>query len=577
MGALARGAGRGVHIPKGRRSVGWNWTLTDGAGFRWDINSNGMVSDGTNDAYDGGMQLQVNGSSFSWGSSGRLGKDGREVEIGPWSKGPIRVYRRIYVDGKIGYCRWIDIFENTAASARTLTLRYYSNMGASTRRTYTTGGRGTLTDRDWGLVTGYRGRSSRPAVIHVFATRGARNKPRMEYSSNNDNIYHYMTLKVPAGKTVAVCLFEAQRRPFDTAMKFLRGFRPSRELRKVPAPLRRIIVNMGGFMLTLGTLELPRHDKFDLAVLRNGDELLGTILNDRFLVETFYGRLDLPANRVVGIAVPTASDPHVRVGLTDGQVIAGRLLSAPLRFKLANGNEMALKVRDLQTAAFRLSSARPEQIPVKQPIIVLRSGQRLFFRRGDLPLDFQSEYGLQRLRSADIMSIQFDTAGGGLHRVEFRNGSVLSGLLAADELKLKLDLGPMLTIPRHLALRVMMPASSIAATLLSTMTLRNGDTLYGRIAEEKFTVRTGSGLITVASDTVAEITFHPEILGPVQIKLRNGTTVSGTLIQRTIRFRIVPGPTLGVFTGYIMGVSCPEPPKSPKAATSTTAPTSAPV
>ena len=190
-GALARGADKGIHIPKGR-SVGWNWTLTDGAGFRWDINSHGTVNDGTNDAYDGGMQLQVNGSSFSWNSSGWLSKDGREVEIGPWSRGSIKVYRRIYVDSKVGYCRWIDIFENTTTSAQTLTLRYYSNMGTTTRRTYTTGGKNTLTDKDWGLVTGYTGSSSRPAVVHVFATRGAKNKPRMEYSSNNDNIYSGM-------------------------------------------------------------------------------------------------------------------------------------------------------------------------------------------------------------------------------------------------------------------------------------------------------------------------------------------------------------------------------------------------
>ena len=109
-----------------------------------------------------------------------------------------------------------------------------------------------------------------------------------------NSVYQEITLKLPARKTVALCLFQAQRRPISAAKKFLREFRPKRELSKVPPALRRIIVNMGGATLVLGNIDLPRHEKHDLAVLRNENELLGTILNDRFDLETFYGRLELP-------------------------------------------------------------------------------------------------------------------------------------------------------------------------------------------------------------------------------------------------------------------------------------------
>ena len=250
--AGAMGQDKALHIPPGR-SVGWNWYVTDGAGFRWDINSYGTVNDGTNDAYDGGMQLQVNGSTYSWSSSGRLNKAGDEVEIGPWSRGSVRIYR----------------FENTAASVQTLTLRYYSNMGGSTRQVYSTLGKTSVTNKDWGCVTAYStGSTSRPCVVHVWATKGTKpaDKPRFQYSPNNDSLYYHQTLKIPAKRTVALCLFEAQRRPYTTAQKFLKDFRPDREIQKIPSALRRIIVNMGGVQLGGSATREDARDLADMVI-----------------------------------------------------------------------------------------------------------------------------------------------------------------------------------------------------------------------------------------------------------------------------------------------------------------------
>jgi len=571
------GADDGLHIPAGR-SVGWNWYVTDGAGYKWDINSYGTVNDGTNDAYDGGMQLQVNGSSFSWGSSGKLNKAGDEVEIGPWSHGTVKIYRRIYIDKKGGYCRWVDIFENNGP-ATTLTLRYYSNMGGTTRYIYSTLGKAALTDKDWGCVTAYSTSStSRPCIAHVWATKGtkAANKPRFQHSKDNDSLYYHMTLKIPAKRTVATCFFEAQRRPYTTAQKFLKDFRADREIQKIPSALRRILVNMGGITLTLGTLELQRHEKHDLAVLRNGDELLGTIQNPNFVIETFYGKLDLSAEKVLGIAASTTGDSHVQVGLVDGQVIAGKLVNAPLKLKLVNGDDMALPMSKLKTAAFRLSTTRPGEIPVRNAAIILRSGQQLFFTVGDLDATFHTEYGEVKLDPDHLQNIHFDTAGGGLHRAVFRNGSVLSGLLVAEELSLGLALGPKLTIPRHLVGRLAFPGDTHETEKLATISLRNEDLVYARLIDKTLAVQTRFGKVTVVPDTIQTITFKPGMVGPVLIKLHNGTTVSGKLLTETINVQIEPGPKLAIFTGHITSIKCPKPEVAPATGGATTKPAPTP-
>jgi len=579
--AAAAAADKGLHLPGGK-AQSFTWRVTDGAKYQWDISAHGQVSDGTNDAYDGGMRLSVNGSNWSHSGNGRRSKDGHEVEIGPWTRGSLRIWRRIYVDPKVGYCRWIDIFENTSASTEQVRLKYYTNIGGSVDTTYTTSGKAALTDADWGLITGQSSGGSRPALVHIFASRSARVRPSLRWQLNSDSLYYDLAVKIPAKSPVAVCLFEAQRRPYAEAQKFLKEFSVERELRKVPAELRRILLNMGGAMLTLGTLELPRNEERDLVVKRNGDELLGTLLGERYLVETgLYGRLDVPAAEVVGFRVPVEGEPYVQLGLIDGQVVAGKLLADSVELRLPDGNRQTLAIGDINTAAYRLSPERPEDIEAGRPMAILRSGQRLFFRAADLDATFRTEYGDLALSPANLRMVHLDTPDGGLHRAEFRNGSVLSGLLLADRLSLALDLGRTLTCPRHLVERFEFPGEAPPERPLAELTLRNEDMLRGRIVEEQIEVVTPGGRNTFRPARIAEIErVEGGPMGVVHMKLHDGTTISGRLAEETLRFRVEPGPELPVFVGHIDRLTCPkgvhDPSKPPSTQPASTQPTTRP-
>ena len=566
VAARPSAADTNIHIPTGR-SVSGNWNVTDGAGYAWNIYvSNGYVSSGSHSAYSGGMQLQISGSGFSSSSTGRLSKDGNEIEIGPWRRGSVNVYRRIYVDKKIGYCRWIDIFENTSSSAQTLSLRYHSSMGISTRKTYTTSGGTNVTDKDWGIVTGYTS-SSYAAVAHVFATKKSKVRPRFQWNRSSSTVYYHHTLKVPAKKTVALCLIEVQRRPFSAAQQFLKGFKVERELKKIPPALRRIIINMGGAMLTLGSLELPRNEKLDLVVQRGeheGNELLGTILNDSYAIETLYGKVMLGADRVVGLQVPAGAGDRIRLGLADGQVIVGKLLSSPIKFKLANGNEMTLAVDKIDTAAYRISPSRPEEIAFRKPMVVLRNGQQLFFKQSDADWSFHTEYGEVKLNPGDLRVLILDTPDGGLHRAVFGNNSILSGLLTTENLELTLDLGPKLVIRRYLVHQFAFPVGDYKGPDLAEMQLRNEDVLAGRIADDTLKIDTGVEQVSVGRDDIAQITIPEEApVGRIRVRLHNGSVVEGRLLGRTISFQITPGLKLPVYVGHIVEVTCPKPPPKP--------------
>ena len=89
-------AAHGLHIPQGNR-INFNYNMSDGAGFRWDIQYYGTIGQGTNNAFSGCMYLQINNSGLQPRGAGWVNKAGDEVEIGPFQfNSPVRVFRRIW-------------------------------------------------------------------------------------------------------------------------------------------------------------------------------------------------------------------------------------------------------------------------------------------------------------------------------------------------------------------------------------------------------------------------------------------------------------------------------------------------
>lgn len=554
----AASAGDDIHIAgKGKRVNQNPWTARDSAGFNWDIYTNtGQINDGTNDAYDGGMQLQIAGNTFQANQQAIINAEGNEIEIGPWTVNNLRVYRRVYVDAKAGYCRWIDIFENTTSANQNVSVQHYSNMGNSNQMAFSSSGKGQFGKGDWGIVTAANDSDSRPAIVHILAAKNSKVFPEFRWNPNDDNTYAVYQLSVPAGKTVALCAFHAQRRPYAEAQKFLKDFNTSREMAKVPTALRRIILNMGGGSTTLGAVELPRNDQADLAVLPNGDELLGSIANERFAMATRFGEVDLAADRVLGVSVPEGATDFVHLVLTDGQVVGGKLTSVPLKLKLANGNIMDLQPSKIRSLAYRITAEKKAELAVSQPTAVLRDGQRLFYDATGVDYSFLTQYGVVKLSADDVRSIEMGGGAANMHHVIFRNESVLAGLLTAEDFKLKLDLGPTLEAHRGDLARLVFPGEAPAGSGAPTvMTLVNEDTLIGRLADEALSIRTEFGVPQVKPAEIAELTASETALGKVQVKLVNGSTLTGDLQGKTLRFKIEPGPEVPVFVGHIRSVT----------------------
>ncbi len=104
-------------------------TLLDGQGFIWDIQSDGRIADGTQDAFDAGLDnpdvlvsatadIELNGRQFVFRAGNAISTPGISLE------------RRVYVPTDQPWARFIDTATNTTEVSLTYNLRVLSNFGS---------------------------------------------------------------------------------------------------------------------------------------------------------------------------------------------------------------------------------------------------------------------------------------------------------------------------------------------------------------------------------------------------------------------------------------------------------------
>ncbi len=493
------------------------------------------------------MILTMNGAGFASNGTARLSKNKREIEIGPWQWGNISVSRRIYVDQAQGYCRWIDIFETNCGQDQQVNLRYQTNHASPLKEMVTSSGGKQFTpkkDYAWAAVLND---AARPVVVHVFCSRGAKEAPTPQCNVGAGDTYYNYPITVTNGKPVALCFFESQQPDADKARQFMKDFDPQAELGKVPPALRKIVLNIVAPKFTIEAIEMPRNEKFDMVIQADGTELLGTIANDKFALDSILGKVELPATKVIGLNVPAADDPYVQIVLTDGQVIGGKL-GEPLKLKLENGSEQVFQPDKLnfRTALFRISPQRPQEIAAAGPMVVLRSGQRFNFAAADVACNFRSVYGEFKVDPAQVAAISTDASDGALHRVTFRNGSTVSGLIAMDKFTLKFENAPPLEVGLSRISHFDFRGAAADTANLSQACLKNEDEIFGKLLDDAIELQTDNGKITLKPTDIATIEFGDEALAHAEVKLRDNKTYSGTVLNRSLKFKIEPGPEISV-------------------------------
>lgn len=336
----------------------WSVELNSAGGFLFDIDDSGqgVLNNGTIDAYDSCYSLRVNDNIYSADRAGEVA--GRLVTMAEMTMGPVKVSRRILVPDEAGrdYARYIDTFENPGTSPVTVQVGYFGNLGSDEGTTVWASSSGDLlvAHNDHWFGTDDEDGDGDPTLAHVFSSEGGRVTPE-SVSLTSDNIEVGFALEVAAGQAVSVMFFALQ------------GPNQSEVREQVSA----ILVDPGAAMADLSPAEVERIANFPtiggLPILGEHDLIAGQedpepayqasmrlqvataeepMRRAVEIAEELGGRIERQQSTMVVLRVPVE---HFRTAL-DRLETLGYVLGRSVRIQA--GSE---RVRDLQ---IRLRSAQ---------------------------------------------------------------------------------------------------------------------------------------------------------------------------------------------------------------------------
>jgi hypothetical protein len=541
-------------LPDASGEVSGMWNVNDAGGHRWDIHLNyGYVHRGQNNTFSNGMYLHVNGSNYYNGSGkARLSPDGKEVLLAPWNRNGVVVARRVRIDPETRLTRWLDVFQNSTDQPQTVDVRLQTHVNYGIGGVSTSSGDDDLDDSDVALVVLPQNNPAQALrTLHVAAGPNARARPKITLHGNR--IQYDLRFALQPGQTAVLALFLAQEKDPGPLKKQMTSLRVSGLFRDLPKELRKLIVN---FRATGEGLEvyLERLAGVDRVQPVGRKPIFGTIANGAFTLRTPRGPIELPAAQVIGFQADPNRPGWVRTLLADGQLLIG-WTDDRIELDVPAAGRQAIPLADVDQASFRISDEKPEEVPFQGPYLVYRDGSRRALVGRGLPLRLLSRHGPVELHPDDLLRIDLDSDDHPAHRVVFRNGSVLSGLLEPATLTVRLRLDERDRTVRLADLRALQFARHDAPPQIETLVLDNGDRLLGRLRTGTLRLESDFGPADIATDNLRSLVARDG--GRFEVTLWNRSALTGRCGQDRLRFQIEPGPEVAVWTAQVVSLSRP--------------------
>lgn len=527
------------------------YNANDGVGNQWMIYQGGwMQQRGNQPVYSQSAMLTINGAQIQNNTNQAKidEKTGEIVFENMNSNVPgVTITRRIFVDAREGYLRYIDIFHNTAQQEQSLAYMLQSNLNYGvTSANYITEPGGKARQLGWAAAT-----PAGRGAVEMFAGKGAKIIPTLNWQNGSNFIQANLQLAIPAGKDVALMHLHATTPTPEAGAQTMLALRESKILANVPAEVRRAIVNFNAGSAFLGDREVLRGDVLDVVELRGGDQLKGTIKEASLKLATFYGEINLPSDKVLGLLNVGQFRPRQLVVSSDGEVFGGRLSKDTIELELSSGQTTQVPLSQILRIGWRKhpnESDDPMATPEK-PMLALRSGDRIAVDMPVQPIDVATRYGLLKLQPQSVAAIAYASEDVGVHQIFLTDGSRFAGLVNGEQFQFKLAGGAG-------GQAVSLPASSLSRLQIAkgdsdpedtapTMVLSNDDLLVGALVGE-LKLDTAFDTISLNAPEIKSLTRAKDGGTDVQIELWDQSRVSGNLQAQELACALASGITIKV-------------------------------
>jgi len=553
---------RPANAPGG--NVNLPYTVADGSGNQWRVYQGGWLQQSGNvPLYSQGAMLMVNGAQPTVNNNmARMDNATGEVVFENMQAQGYSVTRRVLVDKELGFVRYIDVVKNNTGQDQTVNLQLSSNFNYGLQN-----GQNVPDPRRKGHDVGWVGQT--PAngmcVVEVYAGKGSKLAPSLNGQVNNNVAMATLQVPVKAGKEAAILHLHGTAASLDAGIQAVNNVKEKDLLKSIPRELRKILVNVATTQSFVTEVEVLRGDLLDVVELKTGDQFKGTLKEQNFALDTFYGPVQLPVDKVVGLTNTGRFRPRQLVITSDGQIFGGTLKKQTVDLQLSSGQVTQIPLQQVARVGYRRREGEPDEWTFDKPIVLMRSGERVGVKMPSAPVEAITRYGKIALKPETVAAVVLQSEDSGVHEFYLTDGSKFSGLLLAEQLNMVLDAPgaegkeQAVSFPTSAVARIQL-AGKVAEQDDSTPTLEltNDDTLVGTL-NGKLELATAFDTIAVNANEVKSLARLGESASDVSVTLWDGTTLSGQVQGQALNVSLSSGGAMSVPLAVVVKYEQPQP------------------
>jgi hypothetical protein len=502
----------------------------DKDGNSWVVHNYGYLQQqGNMPVYSSTGVMMINGNSTSNRMQRQAKLDGKtgELVLEALPVGTVSVTRRFHFNKEDGYVRIIDVIKNTQGRDQqiNITLNANANYGVQQGQTVADPKKKEQ-NYAWIAQTSANNR----AIVEVVNGVASKNPFRVEYAPGNSAMQSHLAANIPANKEIAVMHVHAVANSAADGQEFLKKLKENKLFKDVPANLRKLIVNWNASSVFLGDYEVLRGDLFDVVETRTGDQFRGNLKDPSYKIATFYGQVDVPAEKVIALISIGAVRPRQLLFTLDGDVFGGTLERDKVSLELSDGQTMEIPLAQVSRVGYRKRPGESDDPAYDKPFVLMRTGERIAIQPPTAPITVHTRFGPMSLKPEALTAIVFQNEEHAVHEVRMTDGTRLAALVDAVTLDVKLaGSEQVIKFPLTTAARLQFrPEGDDVGDDVPQLRLTNDETLVGSLSG-KLQLDTGFSILNIDGDGIKGLTRIKESPADVQVALWDETSFRGQL------------------------------------------------
>jgi hypothetical protein len=566
--------------------------VTDCEGYLWDFAYNGMVNDGGNDTFDGGIRLRIQNTEVNFqGRRMPAAVGGRRFVLGPTQTpgfNNVQLTRKIFVPEKMACAIYLEIFENSSnAPVEINNIGIFTDLGGGGSAVQAPVKHGGIS---WAVAD--NGGGQRNAVAQRFCDDGSRFRVTYVLQGDQLTVQFLSPLKLKPQSRTGILHVVAQRRDPKTAEAFVKKLKFSALLKELDPDDRKFLANVSGGegLLKMGDLELFRGERGDAILLTSGELLSGRLLTETLTFDGEFGSRTFSAKEMLSL-FGISGGLH-RAILESGEVLSGKPSEPNLRFRLSNRTELNVPLRliarygrqlptvkEPKAGAEEEETAPSEQFIFTDPVFILRDGDRLVGKLSVPKLTVRALYGEIPLSVGALRAVHFPNREIRTPIFETLDGCVITGLPLENRLEVRPRIGkPIpLDLGRLAGIQFVAKqddddssAKEVAGTAdkgeevppetppaVGRLKLINGDVLVGELTapNDSFAFDTPFGTQTTGTSQIRRLRFQRHAFRAVRLTFWDGNTLPAQLPGEALAFQTSGGVKLAIPYGLLSSFS----------------------